>query len=397
MAVNNDFYKVMNELVARATNGTATEVVDYDTFVDAGKALSDLNATDYRNNFLGELMNRIARVILVKRSYDGAYKELDRGMIPYGNTIEMIMFRFFEAKIAPFVSLTDGQSVDQWVIAKPKVDTNYYVKTNATSFPVTIERDQLIKAFTSPGEMETFIDGILLYIRNTIELFRETGRIGMVADWVKNLCAVTAEETDENKPSMHYNLLSIYNAHTGAGLTADQCLYNEDFVKFAVATIKKVLERTKKVSESYNFGTVDENGNPVPLKTFTNPGDRHLFVNSQLAAAIDAYVPRPYLNNDSMGLTDYIDVPYWQNEDSPLTVSYGDENTQSVAAETVTPKVLAVFLDRYALGEYLKEVSIETTPYNVAGKYWDTWASIETRYVINKMANGIVFTISDAE
>ena len=204
-------------------------------------------------------------------------------------------------------------------------------------------------------------------------------------------------ETDENVPAMHYNLLAIYNAHTGAALTTTECMYNEDFVKFCVATIRKVMERTKKVSESYNFGTVDENGTPVALKTFTNPADRHLFVNSILSSAIEAYVPRPYLNNEGMGLSDYIDVPYWQNEDSPLTVSYGDENTASVAGETKSPAVLAVFLDRYALGEYLKEVTVETTPYNAAGKYWDTWAHVETRYIVNHMANAIVFTISDSE
>lgn len=381
--VNNNFYLTMNELVTRATNGTVTNIVDYNSFVDAGRKLSDVNGTDLRNNFVAELMNKIGKTLMNIRSYSGAYSELVRGSIPVGNTLELIMFKFYEARVAPFVTLNNGETVDQYIIAKPEAEVNYYVDTNAFSIPVTIQRDQLIKAFSSPYEMDSFISGVMTYVKNSIELRREAGRIGMVADWIQTIDnqVESVESTDENKPAMKYKLLSIYNAHTSAGLTADNCLYNEEFVKFAVATIIKVMNRLKKVSESYNL---------EKLKTFTPENARHLFVNSVLSSAIATYIPRPYLNNEEVKLTDYIDVPYWQNEDSPLTVS---SKVGASEAEKTSAPVVCVLLDKYAIGEYLKSFTTETTPYNAAGKYWDMWSHVETRYIMNKYANSVIFTL----
>lgn len=382
MAVNNNFYKTLNELVQRATNGTVGEIVDYNSFIETGKKLTDMVGNELRNNFVNALMNKIGKTLMDIRSYDGAYNELVRGAIPYGNTIELIMCKFYEARVAPFVELKNGDSVDQWVIAKPEADVNYFVDTNAFSIPVTIQRDQLIKAFTSPYEMDTFISGIMTYVRNSIELRREAGRIGMVADWVDTLDSqeVSVESTDENRPAMKYNLLSIYKAHTGADLSADNCLYNEEFVKFAVATIIKVMNRMKKVSENYNL---------EGYKTFTPDDKRHLFVNSILSSAISTYVPRPYLNNEEVNLTDYIEVPYWQNELSPLTVSAAHDGE-----EVESSPVVCAILDKFALGEYLKSFTTETTPYNAGGKYWNVWSHIETRYIKNRYANSVIFTLA---
>ena len=59
MAVNNNFYKVANELMARASKGaglTPVNVIDYASFIEAGTRLKD-NKTwqELTNDFAAEM------------------------------------------------------------------------------------------------------------------------------------------------------------------------------------------------------------------------------------------------------------------------------------------------------------------------------------------------------
>lgn len=380
MALNNDFYSTMNNLFQKATGGTSTQVTDYTSYIDAGKSIDGVNGTELQNNFINALMDRIALVVNTARNYEGAYSELTRGSIGFGNTIELIIQGFYDAQPAAFANLTDGQSVDQYEIFKPKVDVDYFIDSNAYTIPITIQRDQLKKAFENPAEMESLISGIMMYVMNSNEARREQARIGLVA----NLIAIdtnTTPATDTNTPSQYYKLCTLYNDIAGTQLTQDNCLYNEEFVRFAVSTINKVVGKTTKISESYN-----SNG----IKTFTRPQDRHLFINSALASANGTYVfPNAFNNSDEINLHDYIDVPYWQDEKTPLTVTYKD-----LEGETQTsPPVIAVMCDKFAIGEYVRKQDMFTTPFNARGEYWDNYLNVELKYVTCNSANSIVFTL----
>ena len=65
MAVNTNFYAVSNELFSRASSGaiSATQVVDYATFVDAGKALSSMTYTDLQNTLIPAIMNKVYEIL----------------------------------------------------------------------------------------------------------------------------------------------------------------------------------------------------------------------------------------------------------------------------------------------------------------------------------------------
>ena len=165
--VNNNFYQTINGLVAQATNGAMEHIVDYSSFIEAGKKITDIANTDLQNGFVNALMNRIAMVINTARNYEGAYKELSRGSLEYGNTIELVIQGFYDAQPASFTNLVEGESVDQYKIYKPKVDVDYYVDTNAYKIPITIQYDQLKKAFNSAAEMDSFVRDTTMYVLNS--------------------------------------------------------------------------------------------------------------------------------------------------------------------------------------------------------------------------------------
>lgn len=379
--VNKNFFATINGLVSQATNGTAPEVVDYNSFIEAGKTITSLQGSDFQNNFIGALMNKIALSINTARSYTGKYGSLTRGSLQFGDTIEMIMNGFYEAQAAAFVDLpNDGSSVDMYEVKKPTAFVDYYVDSNAYQICVTIQTSQLEKAFESPSAMDAFTRGIITYLMNSNELKREAGRIALVANLIVKLSTQSAAATPDS-PAMRYPLVTLYNDITGAELTAENCLFNEEFVKFAAQTIKKVMGKTSNVSESYNI---------KGIKTFTPAENRHLFVSSQLTAALETYIYTNNYNPQYSMLTNYIEVPYFQNEDTPLVVKYKSAEGED---ELTSAPVIAVMCDEYAIGEYLRKQSTYTTPFNAKGEYWNTYLNVELKLVSNEYANSVLFTL----
>lgn len=379
--VNTNFYKTVNSLMSFASGAGVPEVVDYATFIEAGKTILQMDGESVQNGFINPLMNKIGLSINVVRSYEGSYKELTRGTLEYGDTIEMIMNYFYDTQAAVFNNLVDGQSIDQYEINKPKAEVSYFVDSNSFDITRTIQRVELEKAFSGPAAMDKFITGITTYVVNSAEEAREVGRIALVGKLIIDLDASNAA-TSDNAPATKYNLVTMYNALTGAELTSDNCLYNEEFVKYAVAVIKKVMGKTEKASASYNL---------KGLKTFTPASGRHLFVNSALTSAMDTYIRTDNYNPEFSVLTDYINVPYWQDEDAPFVV----KSKTGAEGETVTSSpVVAVFCDEYAIGEYLRTQAMEQSPYNARGRYWNMFLHVEVKYVENTSANAVLFTLA---
>ena len=380
MAVNNNAYKALNNLVQYATSGQADEIVDYATLVEVGKKITDMSHTDWQNNFINAFANRIIKIIDTARNYEGKYKDLTLGDIPVGNAIELIIQHFYDAEAAEFVNLQEGQSVDQYKIYKPKADVDYFVDSNTYKIPITIQYEQVKKAFTSIGEMDNFFRGVMMYIMNSNELRREAGRAALMADAIVEASTATAA-TGPNDAARRYPLLTMYNAIAGVNLTADNCLYNEEFVKFMGKQIKMIMKKTENPSTSFN-----KNG----ILTFTKPENRHLFVASPATSSMEAYI-RSTSNRDpdAVMFTNYIDVPFWQNEKNPLVVTYKDSGGQ----EKTTAPVVAMLTDKYNIAEYLFKQDLRTTPFNAAGEYWNYFLNVETRLLRCDSANCVIFTL----
>lgn len=377
---------IIDALVSQASNGTLT-AKDFAQFVDAGKKISDLSNADLTNGFLSALMNRIAFSVNTYRSYTGKYKELIRGSIGMGNTIEMIMQHFYSTKDAKFGAQlpANGQSVDQYEINRPVVSATYYTESNVYSITKTIERTELAKAFESYGNMDAFIQDIVGYIINSNEFTREVGRIGLVATAIAKINVKNAAATVTTKNATHYDLRAAYVAETGdaslAAASVAECLNNEKFVKFAVAAIKKVSRRLTSPSNKFSpTGAVT---------TFTPEGDKHLFIASDLEAAMQTWIVTNNYHPEASILENYIPVSYWQSEDAPFDIK--SEGVDDVNG------VIGFICDKYAIGEYTALEEMEMTPYNARGRYWNYYLNCEQRYVINEDANMVVFTVGDGQ
>ena len=151
--INNNAWVAINELVSRAAGVDDLSIVDDKSLIDFGRKLSDMNADDFKNNFAQEIANKVRLSINVARKYEPKLQSLIRGSMPANGALEIIQNTFFDTRVADFVNLVDGQSVDMYKVNKGGQTADYFVDEVAFKLFVTIQDVELEGAFMSGEAM----------------------------------------------------------------------------------------------------------------------------------------------------------------------------------------------------------------------------------------------------
>lgn len=386
MPINNNFYTVINSLTSQGA-GNAIAITDHNSFIDFGRLLDGVGGTDLANNFLSALTNRIAQVVELYRGYNGDFADLYRGNIEYGQTIEQIMFQWYDSTAAGWTQLNDGETFGTYVISKPTVKVNYYFEENAYDIERTIQFEMIKKAFTSESEMNSFISGILGMFTNSNELIRENARLGMIAGAITKNETVAA--TTSEALSSVYDLRACYKNDTG-DTTLDTkpievLLHTESFVKYTMATIKKIKKKNTKPTTKFS-----PNGG---VMTFTPEEMQNTYLAAGLKTAIDTYIINTahYAEGASALDLDAKSVAYWQAADDPYSIKSGTSESDKKEKSGV----VGVVFDNWACGEYTSVQTMDVSPYDAKHRCWQYIFHGLCRYVVNRDANFVTFLISE--
>ena len=426
--INNNAWIAINELVSRAAGVEDAAIVDDKSLIDFGRKLSDTNADTFKNNFANEIANKVRLSINVARKYDAKLESLIRGQMPANGVLEIIQNTFFDTRVADFVNLVDGQSVDMYKVNKGKQTADYFVDEIAFKLFVTIQDVELEGAFMSGDAMQSFLTGKITYLVNSYNLAREQGRRAMLASEIKDLSAATAATTADGL-AQRYKLCELYNTVYGyqssdAGyVTKANALYDANFVKFAIMMINKVYKKISTPSMSFNDGSI---------KTFTPDGNKKLVCLGALSDSIVAY--KTTFSPDATVLPDHETIEFWQQEKDPYVAYFmkpndkyfivntdaernttngsysyviasgktylrGASNWTEVTnfddgnAQTATAPTIAVLFDDIAMGEYVTHEATRSTPFNVAGEYYNVYMNYQGKLIRLKSANQIIFTL----
>lgn len=393
MSINNNFYEVINSLVSQGA-GSELVVTDHKSFIDYGKQLDKINGTEIANNFLSALANRIAQVVELYRGYNGDFTDLYRGNIEYGQTMEQIMFQWYDSTAAGWTQLNDGETFGAYTISKPQIAVNYYEKENSYDIEKTIQFEMLKKAFTSEAEMSSFMSGIFGMFTNSNELIREEARLGMIAGAIMKQYTGTGsiKATSSDALGGMYNLRECYATDTGDttlnNAAIEVMLNNEKFIKYTMATIKKVKKKMTKPSTKFSSSR--------KIKTFTPENAQQTYLAAGLKTAIDSYIINTahYPEGADVLNLDAKSVAYWQSAASPYDIT---TNNPSVAANiSITLHgVVGIVFDDWACGEYTSVQTMDISPYDAKHRCWQYIYHGLCRYVVNQDANFVVFYIPE--
>lgn len=397
----NQIYTIVNEVNAEAFGSEAVDVIDNQGLISLGDTV--LSSTTNTEAFLNTLVQRIGRTIISFRQYRNKLADMVVNDFEYGAILQKIRVHLTEAETDPAYGLTDGNSVDPWTVNKPNVEQKLFVTRTPYMFHVTIARKQLKEAFLSESGMGAFIGAVFGQVRNSIEVSLENlGRLciaNMMAEFTPFTPSV-GDDTPATTLNHEVKLCTLYNTARGyhgvipgeggaadtpasAGyVDADTCLFDDDFLRFAVKTMKSYSDNFTDMSTLYNDGEIE---------TFTPREDQRLKVLSSFERALETVVQYSAFNEEMVRLNAFATLNFWQSAQTADTVKV--ERASDGVAVTIQ-NVVGVLYDRDALGIYKRDEDVLTTPVNAKGLYYNTFYHQLELWFNDTSENFVFFTLN---
>lgn len=376
---------ILNGVMEQATGESSLAAVNTAQFVTQAQTALKIG----HDPIMNAISQVLGRTIFSARPYTAKFRGLMRSEQQWGNHARKINYVDKDFENAQEWTLTDGQAIDQYTVNKPGViQTNFY-GFEVYQRKVTTFRDQLDNAFRGPDEFGQFITGVMQNVNDQIEQAHENMSRASVANFIGGK---VAGDTDNV-----IHLVTEYNAYAGTSLTAETVRAPENFepfIKFAYARIKTIAglmsERSAKFHVNLTSGSIMRH----------TPADRlKMYVLAQELNTIQTTVLSSVFNEQFLRLVDYEEVNFWQSIETPDSInvqaSYlqADGTIKTADSATATDGVFAVLFDEEAIGQTTANRSVDVTPYNAAGKYWNTFFHFTERYWNDFTENGVVFLL----
>ena len=331
----------------------------------------------------------LSRTVFSVRPYNRKFGGLFMDSQHWGNHVRKLQVVDKNAEEDDRLKLVDGESVDQQRVNKPSVlQTNFY-GANVYQRSVTIFRDQLDSAFSSPDEFGRFISMVMQNVSDLMEQDHEN----MARLTLANFIAAKVKADTGNV----IHLVTEYNGVTGLTLTSDTVKQPENFVpfmKWAYARIKTISGLMTERSVKYHMNI---DGKPISRHT---PRERQkLYMYAADVNEIEASVLSSVYNDSYLKGMDYETVSYWQSIDTPMSISVKPCYINSAGTVVNSPdnvaqsNILGVLFDEEAVGITTVNTWSAPAPFNARGGYTNTFWHYTDRYFNDLTENGVVFLL----
>ena len=372
----NQIYSIVNAVCKETMGETALVATDTASLVAMGDAV--LSSSSNTEAFIDTLVQRIGRTMISYRPYKSKLGLMAVSDMTMGAIMQKIKVQMPQAVEDVTTQLIDGQSIDQYIISKPKATQKLFVKRTPYTFYVTIQRKWLREAFTSESAMGSFIAAIYGEVENKLELSQEN---------LARLCMGNFMATISTDTNRVINLVTDYNLATSESVpTGEDAMLNEQFLRYALGRMNNIAKKMETMSVLYNDGT----------ETRHTPAADQRFVSLiDFQTALETQVQWEAFNERYVKGQSGIEVPYWQAAKSPFDIDLIIEGDDGEQEESTTLENIVAFIhDRDALGTYRKEVEVATTPLNARGMYTNQFWHMNDLYFNDISENGIIFTLN---
>ena len=131
---------------------------------DVQEAMTDPNNAVVTNEFMSMLLNMIIKQVIHSKLFSDPLKALKKGKKPLGDTVEEIYVNFLKAK------QYDPSGVELLNRELPDVKAVYHRMNRQDRYKVTVNPEELFKAFASYDKLDSFIANIINTLYNSSEL-----------------------------------------------------------------------------------------------------------------------------------------------------------------------------------------------------------------------------------
>lgn len=383
----NDIHQFVNDVTAQAYGETALAVMDNTGLVALGDTV--FSSQTNLDAFIGAFVDRIGKVIINSRKYTRRQKRMIRDLFEYGSIMQKLYTEPYKAIANPKYDLTDGQSVDQYVVTKPASKQKLFDGVNNFEIRATIWGTQLQSAFTSFEMMAAYIDSVFVTIENSLEAELENLENMAIANFIGEKLAYSATENATGVHVIH--TLQEYNTATDSNLTAAAAWVSPDYWRWFGKVFRLTMKYMEKMSRKYNT---------QQYARFTPLEYQNVMIHAQALEAVDVYLQSDTFHNEFTALPGAEEVLYWQAPgDGVDAVDTADSTTIDIVTSSGTAVkqdgIIALITDIEAIGMMVNKPRVTTTPYNADGEYENYFWKQELRYFNDMSENGVVFTLSD--
>lgn len=391
MAVNNLTIEQANTLLAslhqQATGESAVTPTDLSSFI----SVAQNTLTAGYDVVLGALTQMVSDTIMSVRPYNRKFAGLLYDTKEYGGIIRKIQFEDIDPEAASDYALVDGSSIDQYVVKKPVVLQTNYVGSNEWASHYSITRNQLKMAFTSPSALGEFFTGLMMHFSNQKEQWlEEMART--------TLCDFIAAKADMGGTYDVIHLLTEYNTVTGASpaFTAQTIRQPDNFPGFMKWAYGRVASLCDKMTERSELFQQVFTGHRI--MRHTPLVDQRVYMLDEFLRAMEAEVLADTYHDNFLRYADVESVGYWQAIENPdeiqVTPVYTDTSCAPYtgSAQTLTD-VIGVVFDRDAVGYNIYQDSMDASPYNARGDYYNLWYRVRIQYQVDVSEKGFVLVL----
>lgn len=388
-------YSLINSVSGEVLGKTDIVAEDLTGVVDLGTEIFNQGAVD---NYVKSLVNHIGKVVFVNRPYSGKIPSVLMDAWEFGSVLEKISADVPEATENDTWNLTDGQEYKQDIFHKPVVSAKFFNSKVTFEVPVSITERQVKESFSSAAQLNGFLSMIYSAVEKSMTIKTDAlimrtinNMIGetLAADkaafgWV----ASTHETVDYATASTVrcVNLLRLYNQLKSTDLTAEECLTDGNFIRFASYQMGLYADRLQSISTLFNVGGKER---------FTPKDALHTVLLSDFAKAAQAYLYADTYNKEQVLLPNAETVASWQGTGK----DYGFAHTSAINITTSGNNainiggVLGVMFDRDALGVCNLDKRV-TTNYNAKAEFFNNYYKFDAGYFNDTNENFVVFFVA---
>ena len=391
MAVNNmsieQAYALVAELHEQATGQKTVAPVDLTSFISVAQSTL---AAGYEP-VLNAISQVIGKTLVAVRPYSRKFAGLEVTNEKWGGIVRKLSFIDTDPIANPSFELSDGVSYDPFVVRKPKVLETRFVGSVVYQDCVTIFRNQLDLAFTGPEELARFMSGLMLAISNKREQWLEELSRSALCNFIgaKNI-------VDSGAGMIH--LLTEYNTVTGASpaFTATTIRQPANWGPFVRWAYGRISELSQKMTERSVLFQAPITG--AVIARHTPVEDQKIYVLDEILGSMKAEVLSTTYNPGFLSLADVEGVGYWQDIENPdeiqVTPEYMDASGMAVdgTAQTLSA-VIGVMFDRDAIGYNIYQDTLDASPFNPKGQYYNLFANVRVRYQNDLTEKGLVLCL----
>lgn len=333
----------------------------------------------------------IARTVVSVRPYKASTALLDSDALTYGNVVRKITPIFVDSAIdQPMFDdqPVDGQSTDHYKIKRPKaLETRFSGFKQWMVQAPTVFEEQLRSAFRGPDELSRFLSAQMTEVNNEIESQKEALARGTIANFIGGKLA--------RNTAAQIHLLTEYNTLTGESFTVEDIYKPANFTPF----IKWLYSRIADISGLMEIRSVDwhEPLTGYTIMRHTPKSAQKLLMFNNLLEQIKTMALSGIYHENMLNMDNTAGVEYWQNIKDRTTIkvsaAYTAADGTRTTADVTKANVVGLLYDREAMGINVNLESVNVTPLNAAGKYYNTFYHFVRRYYNDITENAVIFLL----